>query len=123
MEEIQNEIRAILKVCCEGGTHQNVVTVFRHGVLQPSGHVFIDMELCAFNLETYLQTLWKPSREEEFEMRETGIVKVDGHLRMRYIWVIMIQIASGIAFIHQQKEVHRDLKPRNGNFPLMESFD
>lgn len=30
------------------------------------------------------------------------------------IWRIMEDITSGIAFIHFHKEVHRDLKPRNG---------
>jgi serine/threonine protein kinase len=30
------------------------------------------------------------------------------------MWQIMMDICSGVAFIHEQKYVHRDLKPRNG---------
>ena len=29
-----------------------------------------------------------------------------------------MQIADGLAFIHQQREIHRDLKPQNGSYLL-----
>ena len=35
-------------------------------------------------------------------------------LRSEQIWNIIIQIADGLAYIHIQHEIHRDLKPQNG---------
>jgi len=29
------------------------------------------------------------------------------------VWNIMVQLTSGLAHIHSQGEVHRDIKPRN----------
>ena len=34
---------------------------------------------------------------------------------MAHIWDIVKDIALGLAFLHGIGEVHRDLKPRNGN--------
>ena len=113
--DIQNEIRAIQKVCSEQGTHQNIVKVLKHGNIRSGEYIYIDMELCAINLENYIPILWKPSKEERAKMRQTGVTRIYAlDLRMRYVWVVMMQIANGITFIHRQSEVHRDLKPQNG---------
>jgi len=37
-------------------------------------------------------------------------------LGVQFIWGIMVQITNGLMFIHEQGEVHRDLKPQNSNF-------
>ena len=31
------------------------------------------------------------------------------------IWTVMSQIASGVEYIHRQRQVHRDIKPGNGD--------
>lgn len=112
-EEIANEIRAVLKLC--RGTHENIIEVLGHGKLNNTSYHFIDMELCDFNLESYIDTLWSPVPDDEkANLDGTMNVKFQNpNFRMRYIWIIMHQIACGVAYIHSQKEVHRDLKPRN----------
>jgi len=40
-------------------------------------------------------------------------------IRAAQIWNIMADISSGVAFIHSRGEIHRDLKPRNGIFLMM----
>ena len=58
MEDIQNEVRAAVKLC-EPGTI-NIVSVLRHGKLPSSPYYFIDMELCDLNLATYIYRKWVP---------------------------------------------------------------
>jgi serine/threonine protein kinase len=77
------------------------------------------MELCEFNLETYIPHLWEPTSLEKLTLVDQSPLIVKLESRIKYIWAIMCQIAKGVAFIHQQKEVHRDLKPRNGNSLLI----
>jgi len=114
LEDIENEIRAVTRICDKGGAHQNIVTLIRDGKLLESRHVFIDMELYAFNLEIYAEKLWAPTGLEGSILEYREIAKVDARLRMPYIWVIMIQIATAIQFIHSLGEIHRNLKPHNG---------
>ena len=78
IEDMNNEIRAAVKLCTVGQSG-NTIEVIRCGQLPRYPYFFIDMELCDFNLETYI-----------------------------------LQFANGVAFIHRNNEVHRDLKPRNG---------
>jgi serine/threonine protein kinase len=74
----------------------------RHGSIPDSVFYFIDMELCQENLERYIKT--------QRENRNAQPMAMDQRFH------IMKQIASGLAFIHNQGEVHRDLKPRNSIF-------
>lgn len=69
------------------------------------------MELCDFNLETFANTLWKPAAWEDMLTNRSEIF--DNDSRMKQIWFIMTQVASGVQFIHRQQEIHRDLKPEN----------
>jgi serine/threonine protein kinase len=76
-----------------------------------SPYFYIDMELCELNLEEHIY--------------EDRVLNVHGKQRRRLllplntnsIWGIMRDISEGLAFIHENKEVHRDLKPTNGNIP------
>lgn len=107
---LQNELRVIDKLCIVPNVHKNIVTVIRHGELLNSYH-FIDMELCDLDLATYLDRQWSP-----VEMERTPIgMDQNLNMRMEQVWKIMMDVTSGLAFIHSHKEVHRDLKPRNSN--------
>lgn len=104
---VQNEIRAITKLC--DGTNKHIIKVLAHGEFTSMSYVFIDMELCDFDLEEYIKSIWIVSRADHYS-KETGI------------WNVMRQIASGLQFVHGNREVHRDLKPRNGISPTPISF-
>lgn len=56
-EDLRNEIRVINKLCLQS-THRNLVLVLRHGILSHSSIVFhfIDMELCDWDLDSFIQT-------------------------------------------------------------------
>ena len=112
MEDVQNEVRAVLKLCAPG-THENIVVVLRHGTLFNSPYYFFDMQLCDFNLESYSQRLWKHIHDESTGMTSRGNISYY-NTRLLDVWIIMRQIANGVAFIHGLDEIHRDLKPRNG---------
>jgi serine/threonine protein kinase len=103
---IANEARAITKLC--RNSHVNIIHVFEHGYLNSASY-FIDMELCELNLEEYIRG------------RKTGVYGLldwakaikRGHA-IFLIVAIMQQLLSGLIFIHNHREVHRDLDPKNG---------
>jgi serine/threonine protein kinase len=95
-----------------------VVSVFRHGLLSTS-YYFLDMELCELNLEDYIERKWT-----SLIIRKVSYFTNDQPSRMRasQIWDIMQDISSGVAFIHSNKEIHRDLKPRNGRASVCDTI-
>jgi serine/threonine protein kinase len=103
-EDIRNELRALDKLC----THHvdNIVRLLRHDFLPQSVFYYIDMELCSFNLEDYIQGGWPNGFGVKSHFASRAIL---------VIWEILGDIAKGLAFIHSLKEVHRDLKPRNSS--------
>jgi len=56
------------------------------------------MELCDPNLENFM----------EAKKSSSG-----WSIMIAQVWGIIMQVANGVAYIHSQGEVHRDLKPRN----------
>jgi serine/threonine protein kinase len=108
-EDVDNEIRALKKLCQNG--HPNIVQVFEYGQLNPDGAVyFIDMELCDVSLEKYLQGAeiddaisWETVRKQD---------EIPSHA-----YNILQQILNGLIYIHCLGEVHRDISPANGTFP------
>jgi|SRR5271155_903564 eukaryotic-like serine/threonine-protein kinase len=96
-KSFENEVRAISKLCRETA-HPHIVSVFRQGEVKDSALYYIDMELCNGNLDQFIRDRGASS--------STPIIIAD-------VWDIMVQITSGLAHIHSQGEVHRDIKPRN----------
>jgi serine/threonine protein kinase len=78
------------------------------------------MEFCEGNLEHYIKRI-HPSRFEAAHNLRLPSISFDHVGRVTTIWNIAEQISSGLSFIHACGEVHRDLKPRNGN--LMVSLE
>lgn len=78
-------------------------------------YYYIDMELCDLNLDDYIHG----DRQASFPMARAHAINIfvskDCSLleKMRNVWTIMIHISQGLDFIHQNGQVHRDLKPRN----------
>jgi serine/threonine protein kinase len=102
-------MRAVVSLCMSHDPHKNIITVFQCGCLTPPWY-YIDMELCEYNLE-----VWIFRRMEEVE-NKPGLSAEQS--RITQIWEIMLDIIRGIMYIHSQKQIHRDLKPRNGIPPL-----
>lgn len=105
MDDIHNEVRAVAKLCVLGA-NPNVVAVLRHGRLVNSPSYHLDMELCDHNLETYMKGEW---------------MSISGLDRLTRGGKIVTDIANGLAFIHENKEIHRDIKPRNSTPPTREA--
>jgi serine/threonine protein kinase len=79
------------------GRHPNLIRVYRHGPIQGSVYTdyAIDMELCDYNLEIYL------NKEQD--------------LPAYRIYFIMSHLTQGIKFLHDEGIVYGRLKPKNGN--------
>jgi serine/threonine protein kinase len=74
------------------------------------------MELCALNLDAYIQRKWTTRVLEGLPQ----FVKVDTlpiEHQLEQIRLILSNITNGVAFLHSRKTVHRDLKPANGINP------
>lgn len=109
--DIDNEVRAIMKLCRKG--HKNIVSVLKFGELPNSAYYFIDMELCDLNLGTYIHRIEPPNPLESLPY---FIKDASADLRTMQIANIMSQVAGGIKYIHGHDLVHRDVKPANGMY-------
>jgi len=105
---VQQEVQAIEKLCGPG-THVNIVQVLDHGLLSNYPYYFIDMELCDLSLHDFihLQNSPLPSQSVPYFAKDKSSVQ--------QIWTVMSQIAGGVEYIHRQRQIHRDIKPGNGD--------
>ena len=113
MEDYRNEVEAMKTLCNKSPT--NMIQYIDVGMIVSGSIYFIDMELCDFNLSQYIEgtrevtgvhglPLWNKESPDIF-----------------LIIAIMQQLLSGLAFMHKEDKVHRDLDPRNGKpFVLLE---
>lgn len=98
-----NELRAIRLLC--DGRNDHIIRVFNTethfaGNLE---YAIIDMDLCDWNLDQYIQGMWT-----------FGLLHTSQELRDAQLWNIVRQISKGLAYIHSRNQVHRDMKPPNG---------
>jgi serine/threonine protein kinase len=107
-DEILNEFRAIKKLCIEN-SHENLVAVYRYGKLPDSPYYYIDMEFCDLNLHECIY---------EYERKDHSAFKGLSQLDTKALLQIMRDVSRGLTFIHEHKEVHRDIKPNNSNAPV-----
>ena len=98
-DDIRNEIRAIERVCKPG--HRNIVDVISvsKDTWENNPAYFIQMELCDGDMDSYIGQRYREKRP----------------VCLSEIADIMIQVLNGLVFLHSHNEVHRDLKPKNGN--------
>jgi serine/threonine protein kinase len=116
--DIENESR-VVKLLMENGGHENIVTILSHGFIQSFDYYYIDMELCDMTLKDYID-YWAGSKELPLETSldlAPSVICNDCSLllQMRNVWAIASQIAAGLEFMHSHHQIHRDLKPGNGN--------
>lgn len=111
-EDIQNERRALDKLCFE--KHPNIVTVFRHSQLSGSSFYAIDMEYCQSTLQDWIRDPIPVN--QIWELDDLHLYRDDDAKRWNRVGKIMRDILLGLGFIHSRKEVHRDLKPSNGHY-------
>jgi serine/threonine protein kinase len=97
---VENEVRAVRKLCAPGA-HPNIVAVLRHGEVTDTAMFYFDMELCQGNLQKFI----------DHHHRTHTQIPISATI------TIMKHVSNGVAYIHNQGEVHRDLKPQN-SFPL-----
>lgn len=68
------------------------------------------MELCDLNLESWILRKWDEETEKKLPYL-TG--NLPSRMRIGQIWDAMEDITRAVAYIHSNKEIHRDLKPCN----------
>ena len=94
-------------------THKNIVSVFDYGRLS-SFLYFIDMELCDLNLERWIYRKWDEATANKLPYLTA---QLPSRARLGQVWDIMEDITRALAFIHENHEIHHDLKPGNGLYP------
>jgi serine/threonine protein kinase len=112
-EDIRNELRAVDKLC-KSLYHPNIVPVLNYGTMER--YYFLDMELCDLTLEMYLRQEWDEAMACKLPYFSTPL---PSRMKMIQILGIMEDIAAGVTFIHENNEIHRDLKPRNSMPPFI----
>lgn len=112
-DDIEKEVGVILQMCTTG--HRNIVQILDNGWFRSGSIYFIDMYLCALNLDDYIY------RKNEYPPRAFALLNEPSFVvessstrsKLRNIWTIIDNIAQGLEFMHEKHYIHRDLKPMN----------
>jgi serine/threonine protein kinase len=98
----------------QSGQHDNIVKILRHESFGPhTGAYFIDLQYCDINLDEYI----RGSRPPCLALYNYLEAKENDDLPLIICGIIQ-QVLNGLIFIHEKGQVHRDLKPMNGTFPM-----
>ena len=100
----------------------NIVKILRHGQLKPTkGYYFIDMDLGAFTLASYIASYFDSSRQdiEWASLQDCSPVVVQRNCspttKLENWCSVGAHIASGLKYMHSCRYVHRGLKQENGS--------
>jgi serine/threonine protein kinase len=104
---VDNEVQMLKTLSKQ--RHLHIVTVFRIGMLHNSEDLFIDMELCDLNLREYIRGTKPRDLVPTFFVRDQPPPMI-----AMQIWNVMLQITTGVEYLHRRRVIHRDLKPDNG---------
>ena len=108
LKVVDNEVQVLKELSKE--SHPNIVAVLRIGQLRNSQDLFIDMELCDLNLWDYIHGTKARHSVPTFFVKDQP-----PPMLAKQIWNVMLQITTGVEYLHRSHVVHRDLKPANGN--------
>jgi serine/threonine protein kinase len=114
--EVENERRVIEKFR-ENGGHENIVTVLDHGWLREEFY-FIDMDICAFSLREFIDG----AISRKIGSRFWTLPRFADDDECLYFWSIVDHIVRGLGYIHDNGELHRNIKPENGEPQLLGLF-
>jgi len=101
--------RKNLDLLMQNGEHPNIVKVieycWRYFPYPKCTELFaLDMELGDVNLDEYIKSKF-------IQNNAIGVPVTE-------VWNIMVQLSSGLSFLHLHRLIHCDLKPHNGNWCL-----
>lgn len=96
----------MLKLCSK--RHSNIVRIVAHGDVNNFPYYYIDMELCDLDLSHYIANRKSESRKCPISSKELSPKDI-----MNHSFDILKDVTRGVAFIHAQQIVHRDIKPQN----------